>query len=214
MVRIKPRLCFDLIGDQFDSAEMLPHADYQNSAIPTSPCLPGDVKRKNAKYTTGSAQELKGWMHWSIRKKKKKICPGAWCHTGGSSEAPGRGDEPGFRRRPSPPGPRSRLGPERARAALESAHAPQTVASHPPFAAECERYETEPRSIRKTLTHRWENRGGGENAARKWACLESLIGPAEEGTKPPCPMGGRKSPLSIASSPPPPFAISARALVF
>lgn len=72
MVRIKPRLCFDLIGDQFDSAEMLPHADYQNSAIPTSPCLPGDVKRKNAKYTTGSAQELKGWMHWSIRKKKKK----------------------------------------------------------------------------------------------------------------------------------------------
>lgn len=77
-----------------------------------------------------------------------------------------------------------------------------------------QRYETEPRSIRKTLTHRWENRGGGENAARKWACLESLIGPAEEGTKPPCPMGGRKSPLSIASSPPPPFAISARALVF
>lgn len=73
MVRIKPRLCFDLIGDQFDSAEMLPHADYQNSAIPTSPCLPGDVKRKNAKYTTGSAQELKGWMHWSIRKKKKNL---------------------------------------------------------------------------------------------------------------------------------------------
>lgn len=50
-----------------------------------------------------------------------------------------------------------------------------------------------------------QTRGGagkGENAARKWACLESLIGPAEEGTKPPCPMGGQKSPLSIASSPP------------
>lgn len=36
MVRMKPSLCFDLIGDQFDSAEMLPHADYQNSAIPPS----------------------------------------------------------------------------------------------------------------------------------------------------------------------------------
>lgn len=91
MVRIKPSLCFDLIGDQFDSAEMLPHADYQNSAIPTSPCLPGDVKRENVKYTTGSAQELKGWMHWSIRKKKKrkrKICPGAWCHKGEAARLP------------------------------------------------------------------------------------------------------------------------------
>lgn len=64
----------------------------------------------------------------------------------GSSEAPGLGDEPGFRRRPSPPGPRSRLGPERARAALESAHAQQTVASRPPFAAECERSSAMKRS--------------------------------------------------------------------
>lgn len=219
MVRIKPSLCFDLIGDQFDSAEMLPHADYQNSAIPTSPCLPGDVKRENVKYTTGSAQELKGWMHWSIRKKKKekeKSVPERGAIRGKQRGSQSRrrtwvpsASEPARAPVETRAGARSRSTRECACAA-DSRLSPTVRGG----VRALQRYETERRSIRKTLTHRWENRGGGENAARKWACLESLIGPAEEGTKPPCPMGGRKSPLSIASSPPPPFAISARALVF
>lgn len=99
---------------------------------------------------------------------------------------------PGFRRRPSPPGPRSRLGPERARAAPESAHAPRTAASRPPLAEHggvrarklrgehqkdekkkkklarrCEEVEEERERRKKVgvsrLAH-WPSRGGDETA--------------------------------------------------
>lgn len=109
-------------------------------------CLPGDVKRENVKYTTGSAQELKGWMHWSIRKKKKKLS---------RSVVPYRGKQRGSRSRrrtwvPSASEParapvETRAG-ARSHRTRECACAADSRLSPTVFAAECERSSAMKRS--------------------------------------------------------------------